>query len=347
MQKNINEAYYKKVNNVDVIEDEDRRDVISLQLVSVTVTTASGDEYRLVMGTDYKFYLVKTEKEPEPEPTPEVLVFDTELTYSAMVGNVDVKYTMDKLTCIPNYDKNNIKKDADVTAIIKSTTDLDILTVDGVEVGADKDHANKDGWYYIDSTDKKVIAKLYPFEKFNNLEDNGTVVYDKDDEENNHRGIVTVVLGSIEDEDGVPLTTEEKISIQWPFRIIEVTQDPEEVTENTDKVTVTITTNLPMDKDYLEKNYPGWAFTDTDLGKSQHQIYKVYERKDGDVEEKIIVKENGRSDLDDTTVKIKWPSYSGKKLDDGPATGVFTSMIIVAIIGVGVYAVTRYRKLNK
>lgn len=298
----------------------------------------------MIVATDNNFYLLKTEAEPEE------LEFETELSYKAFVGDVNVGYTLstDKLTCIPNYDKDNVKKDADVTAIIKSTTGLDILTVDGVAVGTDVNNPNADGWYYIDNTDKKVIAKLYPFEKYNNLNDNGTVVYDKDDVENNHRGKVKVVLGSIEDNDGNTLTSEEKISIQWPFRIIEVTQDPETVTEKTEKVTVTLTTNLPMDEDYLKEKYPDWKFTDTDLGKSQHQIYKVYEKKDGDVAEKIIVKENGRSDVDDTTVTIKWPSSTdGKSLDKGPATGVFTSMIVVTILVAGAYGITRYYKLKK
>lgn len=326
----IDKAIFAKINGREY-GTQDTDVLIPQQVISITATTTGGDEYRVVIGSDYKWYLLKTE----------TTEFKTELTYKAEVEGVNVGYTMDKGTCVPKYDTNNVKKDADVTAIIKSKNDLEILTVDGKEVGADKAHANEDGWYYTTAGNKKEIAKLYKFSDYDNLDDNGTVVYDKNDTENNHRGKVKVVLGSIE-VDGEQLKSEENVSIQWPFRIIEDVQDPKEIKDDTTKVTRTITTNLPIDK---EKLPDGWKFTETDLGKSQHQVYKEYTRSNGNVSETPEFKENGRTDTVKAEVKIDWEKEKTPEVI--PQTGIFSAVIILAIVGFTTFGITRYRKINK
>lgn len=328
--KLVNKRVYEKMNGTDSTDGIDHP---TQQIITVTVTV-NDKEYRMVKATNDNFYFVGDEEQQTTE-------FKTELTYKAEVEGVNVGYTMDKGTCVPKYDTNNIKKDADVTAIIKSKNDLEILTVDGKEVGADKAHANEDGWYYTTAGNKKEIAKLYKFSDYDNLDDNGTVVYDKNDTENNHRGKVKVVLGSIE-VDGEQLKSEENVSIQWPFRIIEDVQDPKEIKDDTSKVIRTITTNLPIDKDKLPD---GWKFTDTDLGKTQHQVYKEYTREKEITTDTPEFKENGRTDTVKPEIKIDWGKEKTPEVI--PQTGIFSAVIILAIVGFTAFGITRYRKINK
>lgn len=334
-----------RLDNISVFEklngtpyDPEGESFAPQQIVTVTATTTKNNAtYRMAIATDDNWYMIK-EDDSEDD-----LEFETELTYSAKVGTVDVGYTMDNGTCLPKYDKNNAKKDADVTAIISSKNDLPILTVDGEAVGADINHANADGWYYTTADSKKEIAKLYKFADYDNLEDNGTVVYDATKSTNNYRGKVKVVLGTVVAQDE-ELESTEYVSIQWPFRIIEDVQDPKEITEDTTKVTRTVTTNLPIDKTKLPD---GWAFTDTELGKSQHQVYKVYTREKGDITETPEFTKNGGNDTVTIDVKVTWPDYSGKKPSTLPQTGAFTAVIVVIMIGFTGFAVNRYRKISK
>ena len=75
------------------------------------------------------------------DPVPDTNTFDTDLSYKAYIGSTDVGGTDDNGTYKPNYDKNNIKEDADVTAIIKSKTDEDIIKVNGKDVAEDESKA--------------------------------------------------------------------------------------------------------------------------------------------------------------------------------------------------------------
>lgn len=237
--------------------------------------------------------------------------FSTELEYEAYIGNKDVGGTIEDGTFLPNYDKDNIKEDADVTAIIKSTTDEDIAQVNEKYLNPDGT-PNDEGWYYKYQDNKKVIAKIYPFEKYDNSTDNGMVTE-------------KVTLTSSEGN-----TDEQTVSIKWPFRIIDVTYDPETPTDDTDEVTVTIETNLPMDPDKVPD---GWTIVpNTD----NHKITKTF-KKGEDVNTDVTVYQNGTGDSDKTNIKYDWPSDDGKDNTVAPTkhpnTGeTFTILLVIAIL---------------
>lgn len=282
-------------------------------------------KYNLVLGKDangLNWYFV-----------PETIDFSTKLDYTAKIGEKSVGGQLVNEVYSPNYDKEQVKKDADVTATITSINDykLDILETNGVALKTDG-KANSEGWYYPNVEDKTVIAKVYPFEDYNNLKDNGMV------KEN------VKLTGEYGTEDT------QTVNIKWPFRIIEVIYNPEKITEDTEKVTVTIITNLPMEEDALPD---GWKFTSDELGKTQHSIYKEYLKKDKDQTENVIVTANERpTDKDNTDIKVDFPDDKTPPKEDDTQTpnkipqAGSTSIIVVAIIAVAGYAFAKYRKLR-
>lgn len=293
--------------------------------IRVNATMPDGAVYSLTIGDSGEYednwYMVKT-KEADPKPE-----FKTKLDYTAIIDREDVGGTLTNGTFYPKYSEKKVEKDADVTATITSTTKSDIEKINDVELKTDGTK-NSLGWYYVNKSDKTVIAKDYPFDSYDNLTANG-MVNEKD-----------LKLTSSDN-----LTDTQSVSIKWPFRIIDVTQTPTEIKEDTDKVIVTITTNLPMDKNKLPE---GWSFTSDDEGKTQHRISKEYLRKDGDKKEEIIVTANGRDDTDETKTKIEWPSKKDDTVspDPHPQTGA-TCLGAIALIGIVGVAITRYRKLKK
>ncbi|CDA30680.1 unknown [Clostridium sp. CAG:492] len=248
--------------------------------------------------------------------------FSTDLSYEAFIGTKDVGGTTENGTFKPNYDSSDIKKDADVTAIIKSKTDEDIIAVDGVAL--DKEgKPNEKGWYYIDVDNKKQIAKKYLFETYNNSTLNGMVT-----------------------EKNVPLTganggkDEQTVSIKWPFRIIDKTYDPETPTNDTKEVKVTVTTNLPMDPDKIPE---GWTIVpDTD----NHKITRTY-KKGENVDTNITVYQNGTGDTAKTDIKYSWPGDNTVSPSPISKTGEkFNILLIVAGAAVIIAIIVR-RKRNK
>lgn len=327
----------KKLNENDkiIMEKENIKDDVEVSgtIVRVDAIMPDGAVYSLCLGKNgnysNRWYMVRTKEAPAKpeEPKEPVEKFETELTYTAKVDEKEVGGTIVNGTYLPNYDKEKVEKDADVTAIIKSKDKVDIVKINDVALNEDGT-PNSLGWYYPDKEDKTVIAKLYPFDKYNNLTANGMVT-EKD-------LVITGANGK---------TDKQTVSIKWPFRIIKVEQDPEEIKEDTEKVIVTITTNLPMDKDKLPD---GWAFTDDDEGKTQHKISKEFLKKNGNKSEEPIVTANGRDDTDTTKLAVKWPEKDKSQSPNlGPQGGAFTIGLIITIIGILGYGVTRYLKLRK
>lgn len=252
------------------------------------------------------------------DPVPDTNTFDTDLSYKAYIGSTDVGGTDDNGTYKPNYDKNNIKEDADVTAIIKSKTDEDIIKVNGKDVAEDESKATAENpWYYTSKDSKKEVAKKYLFDTYDNSTDNGMV---------NEKATIT---GS---NNG---TSEENISIKWPFRIIDVTYDPPTPTDTTTEVTITIETNLPMDPDKVPD---GWTMVpETD----NHKIKRTY-KKGETIDTDVTIKQNGADDTDKTHIKYTWPgdgdnTTSNTKLAQtgeglNVLLGVIGIVIVVAIV---------------
>ena len=289
--------------------------ILVQQVVSIRATTTDGREYALVLGTDNNFYFVTDQDQVQ-----------TEIKYVSKNGNKDLGGKMEGITFISNYDKDLSDKDIKVTAHIISKTGKEILTVNDVALNEDGT-PNQLGWKYENKDKKDEIVKVYPFVDYDNLEYNGKVKEE-------------VTLGF-----GDNIQTKETVSIKWQFRIIKVEYAPEEITDDTKEVTVKITTNLPIDETKLPL---GWKFTDDEEGKTQHKIYKVFNREDGDAKELVELIANGRDDKVEQEVKVTWPKKDTSKAPDlGPQAGVFTVAIIVVVAGVAAFAITRYRKLNK
>lgn len=282
---------YRKMNGMDV-------DVANFKVVD-----GNNDTWVLALGQDLNCYLVKDE----------VFIigktdFDTTLDYNAKIDEKEVGGTIENGVYKPNYDKNNIKRDADVTAIIKSTNGDNIATVNGKTLDS-TGKANEDGWYYPDVNDKTTIAKLYPFSKYDNSTDNGMVTE-------------KVELGN---EEG--LKSNQTVSIKWPFRIIDKTYDPKDITQDTKTVTVTITTNLPMDPDKIPN---GWTIVpDTD----NHKITKTYTRGEN-INEDITVYQNKTGDTDNTDVTINWGGQKSPSVLPKTGEGITVLAIIVLLIGI-------------
>ena len=167
---------------------------------------------------------------------------------------------------------------------------------------------NEDGWYYPSVNDKTTIAKLYPFSKYDNSTDNGMVTEKVE----------------LENEEG--LKSNQTVSIKWPFRIIDKTYDPKDITQDTKTVTVTITTNLPMDPSKIPD---GWTIVpDTD----NHKITKTYNRGDN-VNEDVTVYKNKTGDTANTDVTIDW---SGNKPSVLPQTGESIKVLALIVLCLGI-----------
>ena len=259
------------------------------------VVDGNNDTWILVLGQDAKCYLVNSKVFNDE--------FDTTLEYIAKIDEKEVGGTVENEVYKPNYDKDNIKRDADVTAIIKSKNGDNIATVNGKALDS-TGKANEDGWYYPNVNDKTTIAKLYPFSKYDNSTDNGMVTE-------------KVELGN---EEG--LKSNQTVSIKWPFRIIDKTYDPKDITQDTKTVTVTITTNLKMDPSKIPD---GWTIVpDTD----NHKITKTYNRGDN-VNEDVTVYQNKTGDTANTDVTINW---SGNKPSVLPQTGESIKVLALIVV---------------
>ena len=268
--------------------------------VNFRVVDGDNNTWVLVLGQDQNCYLVNNKVFNDE--------FDTTLDYNAKIDEKEVGGTIENGVYKPNYDKNNIKRYADVTAIIKSTNGDNIATVNGKTLDS-TGKANEDGWYYPDVNDKTTIAKLYPFSKYDNSTDNGMVTE-------------KVELGN---EEG--LKSNQTVSIKWPFRIIDKTYDPKDITQDTEKVTVTITTNLPMDPDKIPN---GWTIVpDTD----NHKITKTYTRGEN-INEDITVYQNKTGDTDNTDVTINWGGQKSPSVLPKTGEGITVLAIIVLLIGI-------------
>ena len=274
--------------------------------VKVSVLTKSGDEYRMVVGNDNKFYLISTKAPEENE-------FKTTLEYTSKEQG-----KMDGDTYLPPYytnEEKNAKKDLDATAIIKSKTKEEIVKTNGVELTADG-KANSEGWYYPDVTDKTVIAKVYPFDKYDNTKDNGAVKE-------------TVKLTGAEGgEDS------QSPSIRWTFRLIN-----REDKENSDgSLTVTLTYNLPVDPESIPE---GWSPIYDEDGETIHKITKTI-KKGENYDKDVTVERNGPINEKVTThVKKQWEKLSPTL----PQTGIFSVVLVVIVAGAAIFAITRYRKM--
>ena len=272
---------------------------MDVDVANFKVVDGNNDTWILVLGQDAKCYLVNSKVFNDE--------FDTTLEYIAKIDEKEVGGTVENEVYKPNYDKNNIKRDADVTAIIKSTNGDNIATVNGKSLDS-TGKANEDGWYYPNVNDKTTIAKLYPFSKYDNSTDNGMVTE-------------KVELGN---EEG--LKSNQTVSIKWPFRIIDKTYDPKDITQDTKTVTVTITTNLPMDPSKIPD---GWTIVpDTD----NHKITKTYNRGDN-VNEDVTVYQNKTGDTANTDVTINW---SGNKPSVLPQTGESIKVLALIVLCLGI-----------
>lgn len=294
----IAQLYYEKKIEKWVL-DYGKKNGMDVDVANFKVVDGNNDTWVLALGQDLKCYLVNSKVFNDE--------FDTTLEYIAKIDEKEVGGTVENEVYKPNYDKNNIKRDADVTAIIKSTNGDNIATVNGKSLDS-TGKANEDGWYYPNVNDKTTIAKLYPFSKYDNSTDNGMVTE-------------KVELGN---EEG--LKSNQTVSIKWPFRIIDKTYDPKDITQDTKTVTVTITTNLPMDPSKIPD---GWTIVpDTD----NHKITKTYNRGDN-VNEDVTVYQNKTGDTANTDVTINW---SGNKPSVLPQTGESIKVLALIVLCLGI-----------
>lgn len=276
--------------------------------VKVSVKTKAGDEYRMVVGNDNKFYLLSTKAQEEESK------FKTTLEYSS-----EVQGKMDGDTYLPPYyanEEKNAKKDLDATAIIKSTTKEEIVKTNGVDLTADG-KANSEGWFYKDVKDKTVIAKVYPFDDYDNTKFNGAVTE-------------TVKLTGAQGGEDT-----QKPSIRWTFRLIN--RDDKENADGS--LTVTLTYNLPVDPDSIPE---GWSPIYDEDGKTIHKI-TITIKKGENYDKDVTVNRNGDKDDKVTThVKKTWEKLSPSL----PQTGAFSAVLVVIVAGAAVFAVTRFRKMH-
>lgn len=315
------------INKAEKIEDLNW----AHQIVKISATTKNNGEWKVVLGTDNNFYFLSAENEKnnEPEnnntkptegtPTKDDTEFETTLEYEATVE--DVKGKKDGDTFLPPYfDNDNTKKDSDAIAIIKSKTKEEIKSTNGVDLRNDG-KANSEGWYYPDVNDKTVIEKKYEFDDYDNTTDNGKVKE-------------TVKLTGAEGGEDTKTP-----SIKWTFRRVSKTE-----TEKEDgSVEIVITYNLPVDKQSIPE---GWAPIYDKDGKTIHKITKTI--KKGEYYNKdITVKQNGTDSKVTTHVEKSWPKGKSEADNLGPQAGAFSVVFVALIAGVAIFAITRYRKINK
>lgn len=300
----ITEAVFQKMRAcVGINEDSDDGKQSELQKITLVAELPNGKVFQMVVGSDNNFYLL--------EPASLVDEFATEMSYTAL----DETTADNGSTFLPPYtDNDNNKKDADVTVTIKSTTDEDIVAVvvgdTEAELTADG-KANSLGWYYPDTTNKKVIAKVYPFDTYDNTTYNGKV------------SETVKVIGSEGNEDT------QKPDIAWTFR----RKIKEETTNDDGSITVVITYNLPVDKDSI----PGdWAPIYDEDGATIHKITKTI-KKGENYKKDVVVKQNGSDATNTTTVEKVW---------ELPKTGDLWTIASVVLIVLIAFAVTRHRKMK-
>lgn len=309
--------------------DEDEN-YIRQESVTVKAVLTNGAEYSMVVGSDNNFYLLKTKDETvTPPPSGEEVKFETVLSYKAFTSEgKEVSGREEKGVFYPPYYDNenqNAKKDTDATAYITSQTEETIVKVNDVALTESntKQNPNSEGWYYPDLTNKKIVAKDYPFDTYNNPTDNGVAKESK----------AVKVTG---DKDGVDYKNPK---IVWTLRRINY---DEKVTEDgtTKTVTVTITYNLPIDENSIPD---GWSkIVDNDGG--IRKITRTFKEGE-DYDKDVTVKQNGDSDKTVTTpVSVKWQKAPYERIVQ---TGSFTATLLAIIAGIAVVAYTRFRKLNK
>ena len=312
-------AIYEKMNEI-VSANETINEELGIShsnwvhhLISVSATTRENGDWKLVLGTDNNFYFLKEET---TEPIGNVGEFDTDLKYSVSV--TDAEGILKNGTFIPPYIDNDIdKKDSDVTATISSKTNEGISVTNDVIVKTDRT-ANTEGWYYSSEDNIKSIDKKYLFDDYDNT---------------TYNGIVSETVKIVGNEDG---RDTQNVSIKWKFRRKSVKEK-----ENDDKsVTITIEYNLPVDKDSIPD---GWTPVYDADGKTVHAI-KTTIKKGEDYDKDVIVKQNGTDEKVTTKVTKTWEKEGPSVL---PQTGAFTVVLSIAILGIVVFAVTRYRKLKK
>lgn len=303
---------------IDIIKNS-----MAQQKISVTLVTANKENYKLVVGSDRNFYLEKVTTE---KPSEEKKDFSTELEYTAISGSekLEGKMSADGSTFLPPYyDNDDSKKDADAIATIISKTDEEIVATDGVTLTNDG-KANSKGWYYPNLDNKKVIAKDYPFDDYDNTKYNGIIKE-------------TVKLTGAEGG-----TDTQTPSIQWTFR----RKTTDKKTNSDESITVTITYNLPVDPDSIPD---GWEPVYDSDGQTIHKITRTF-KKGEEYDKDVTVKQNGTGVTNTTPVTITWPKDDGKK-EELPTvlakTGETTKYILIAFIaGLAIFAVIRYRKLK-
>lgn len=268
--------------------------------LKLTVTVPDGRAFALVTGNDHNFYLMD----------PNYVGFDTAISYSSTEEG-----KLESGTYYVPYTENDVnKKDLDVTAKITSKTDENIAYINDVALNADGT-PNSEKWFYPDVNDKKVIARVYPFDEYDNTTYNGYVPR------------VQVKLTG--DKNGVSYQTP---SIEWTFRRKVITE-----TENPDgSVTVVIEYNLPVDKSSIPSD---WEPIYDEDGATIHKIKRTI-KKGEDYDKDVTVKRNGSDDKVTTHVTKKW---NLKKI---PQAGEPAFVVAIGAIIVIAVVITR-RKLSK
>lgn len=306
----------------------------SLFVTEVDAILPDGVKYCLVVaengkkieGTDvdYRFWALARKGlfDPGDDPTIDDPVptkpteLKTTLDYVAIDGNDIVKQGSDSPFLAP-YTENDIdKKDTDVIAYIRSTTKQDIVKTNGVDIKTDGS-ANSEGWYYPSTNDKTVIAKLYPFDKYDNTNDNGIAKEE-----------VTV-------SDENDLTSNQIPYIKWTFRRVR-----KDIVTNDDKsTTVTITFNLPVDKDSIPD---GWSPKYDSDGTTIHAITRNF-KNDESYNKDVVVKQNGTGEEVTTHVSVA-PNVLAKT---GESAAVIFAILAVAIVAIRLYGKNKKFKKMK
>lgn len=275
-------------------------------------------------GTSYdEDVIVKRNGRPTETVTTRVTIggFETDLSYKS-----DVEGELKDDVYYPQYtvdEDSNAKKDLDVKAQISSKTDEEITKTNAIDLTADG-KPNSEGWYYPDVNNKKVIEKVYKFDEYDNIKDNGKV---------NETVKLTGAKGG---------ESTENPQIVWTFRRIDKKQ-----TVNSDgSTTVVIKYNLPVDKDTIED---GWAPIYDEDKVTIHAITKTIPNGEG-YDKDVIVSQNGNPSAKVTTpVKVEKNQQGGKddKADGIPNAGAFTVRFIVIGIVIAAFAITRFKKMKK
>ena len=337
------EEYKTNVHWADITDQYDYP-FISVKATIAGTSQYKGSEYELRLAANGNWFnqwmLIRT-KAPTPTPTPSAKPSTSPSTKpstspsaspstspSADPGPSDPADTEFKTTLEyksepagkliggtyypPYYENDDARKDVDATALIKSKTDEEIKATNGVDLTTDG-KPNSEGWYYPDVNDKKVIAKDYPFDTYDNTTDNGMVKE-------------TVLLTGAEggEDSQTP-------SIKWTFR-----RKVKEEKENPDgSITVTITYNLPVDEDSIPSD---WSPVYDDDGTTIHKIQRVI-KKGEDYDKDVPVKQNGTDATVVTPVKIEW-----EKAPVIPQAGSALAVVVAGIVIVSGIALVSYRK---